>query len=88
MLLLFVSRKFSPKCSEDGFLESRDFSATGGEKSEFLEKMNICENFSISYSDSASYGEHLKEKFKPITQSFNLRTGFQFLKTSVFLNLK
>jgi len=65
-----------------------DFSATGDEKSEFLEKTKICEDFSISYSDSASYGEHLKKKFKPITQSFNLRTGFQFLKTSVFLNLK
>jgi len=34
ILFLFVSRKFSPKPSEDGFPENLDFLAIGGEQNE------------------------------------------------------
>jgi len=44
-LFLFVSRKFSSKCLEDGFLENHDFLATGVEKDEFSKTMSVRKNF-------------------------------------------
>ena len=72
MLFLFVSRKFSPKCSEGGFLEYCGFSATGNEKSESLEKnehlqklLNIIFGFSI-----------VRRTFKKKIQTFNSKFKF------------
>jgi hypothetical protein len=82
VLFRFVSRKFSPKLSEDGFLENRGFLGIGLEKKGFRKKWALEKTF--EYDIRIQHRKtNIEKKFKSLTQNSNLGIEFQIFKSQI-----